>query len=108
MPIYDVQAPDGKVYSVEAPEGTSEDQIFSFVRGQMGQFNAPKPQEGIGAALAGGFKRFLSSGETALESIIDHHEGNAGESVHRFDATTIDDRQPGKLLEVKPVNRVGR
>lgn len=70
MPIYDVQAPDGKIYSVEAPEGTSQDQIFSFVSSQMGQFNAPKPQEGIGAALTGGFKRFLSSGETALESII--------------------------------------
>jgi hypothetical protein len=70
MPIYDVQAPDGKVYSVEAPEGTPQDQIFAFVSSQMGQFNAPKPQEGIGAALTGGFKRFLSSGETTLESII--------------------------------------
>ena len=69
MPIYDVQAPDGKVYSVEAPEGTPQDQIFGFVRSQMGQ--ATQPQEGITAALTGGFKRFLSTGETALESLID-------------------------------------
>ena len=70
MPIYDVQAADGRIYSVEAPEGTSEDQIFAFVQGQMGQFNKPRPQEGIGAALTGGFKRFLSTGETTLESLI--------------------------------------
>jgi len=69
VPIYDVQAPDGKIYSVEAPEGTPQDQIFGFVRSQMGQ--APQPQEGITAALTGGFKRFLSTGETALESLID-------------------------------------
>lgn len=41
MPIYDVQAPDGRVYSVEAPEGTPQDQVFSFVRSQMGASNAP-------------------------------------------------------------------
>ena len=72
MPIYKVQAPDGKIYKVEGPEGATEDQLFGFVSSQIGfQPAEVKPQEGIGAALAGGFKRFLSTGETALESIID-------------------------------------
>ena len=38
----------------------------------MGQ--APAPQEGIGAALTGGFKRFLSTGQTALGSFVDPEE----------------------------------
>ena len=69
MPIYDVQAPDGKIYSVEAAEGTPQDQIFAFVKQQMGQAE-PAPQEGIGAAFVGGAKRMGSELETALESII--------------------------------------
>lgn len=71
MPVYNVRSPDGQLYRVTAPEGATEDQIIAFAQSQMGQFNAPKPQEGIGAALTGGFKRFLSSGETTLESLID-------------------------------------
>jgi len=68
MPIFDVQAPNGKIYSVEAPEGTAEDQIFAFVNQQMGA--EPKPKEGIGASFMGGVKRYGSDLETALESII--------------------------------------
>jgi hypothetical protein len=68
MPIFDVQAPNGKIYSVEAPEGTAEDQIFAFVNQQMGA--EPKPKEGVGAAFMGGVKRYGSDLETALESII--------------------------------------
>ena len=30
MPIFSVEAPNGKIYDVEAPEGTSEKAIFAF------------------------------------------------------------------------------
>lgn len=43
MPIYDVQAPDGKIYSVEAPEGTPQEQIFGFVTSQMGRQGTSGP-----------------------------------------------------------------
>ncbi len=32
MPIYSVEAPNGKIYDVEAPEGTSERAIFAFAQ----------------------------------------------------------------------------
>ena len=32
MPIYSVQAPDGKIYDVEAPEGASERDITRLPR----------------------------------------------------------------------------
>ena len=35
MPIYTVQAPDGNIYKVEAPEGATQEQIFGFVSSQM-------------------------------------------------------------------------
>lgn len=35
MPIYDIQASDGKIYSVQAPEGTPEEKLFSLVSEQM-------------------------------------------------------------------------
>jgi hypothetical protein len=72
MPIYKIQAPDGKIYKVDGPEGATQDQLFGFVSSQIGlEPAAPKPQEGITAALTGGFKRFLSTGQTALESFGD-------------------------------------
>jgi hypothetical protein len=43
MPIHKVQAPDGKIYSVDAPEGATDSQIFRFVQSQMQQ-----PQLGAG------------------------------------------------------------
>ena len=35
MPIYKVQAPDGKIYSVEGPEGATQNQVFQFVQSQI-------------------------------------------------------------------------
>ena len=32
MPIYSVEAPDGKIYDVEAPEGASQKSIFAFAQ----------------------------------------------------------------------------
>jgi Large polyvalent protein associated domain 38/ADP-Ribosyltransferase in polyvalent proteins len=35
MPIYKVQAPDGKIYTVEGPEGATQNQVFQFVQSQI-------------------------------------------------------------------------
>ena len=69
MPIYRVQTPDGLIHRVEAPEGATDDQIFSFLSSQRQEVTT-QPKEGIGAAFTGGAKRMGSELETALESII--------------------------------------
>ena len=32
MPIYNIQAPSGKIYDIEAPEGATSEQLFKYVR----------------------------------------------------------------------------
>jgi hypothetical protein len=75
MPVFNVRSPDGQLFRVTAPEGATQEEIIRYAQSQMGGGTEamdaqPKPQEGIGAALTGGFKRFLSTGETALESLV--------------------------------------
>lgn len=59
---------DGRV--LEFPDGTDPSVIQTTVRRMVADESQPKPEEGITAALTGGFKRFLSTGETALESLV--------------------------------------
>jgi len=37
MPIYTIEAPDGRKYEVEAPEGARKEDLFAFVQQQMNQ-----------------------------------------------------------------------
>lgn len=60
---------DGRV--LEFPDGTDPSVIQSTVKRMIAAEPRPQPEEGITAALTGGFKRFLSTGETALESLVD-------------------------------------
>jgi hypothetical protein len=71
MPIYRIQAPDGKIYRIEGPPGASDDDLFQTVAEQNPTAVQAAPKEGIMAALAGGAKRFGSTIETGLESAID-------------------------------------
>jgi hypothetical protein len=62
---------DGRV--LEFPDGTDPSVIQTTVKRMISESpvqTGGAPQEGITAALTGGFKRFLSTGETALESLI--------------------------------------
>jgi hypothetical protein len=74
MPVFLVTSPDGQKFRVTGPEGSTQEQAIEYIQSQMASMSMeqkPKPQEGITAALTGGFKRALSTGETALESLID-------------------------------------
>ena len=31
MPIFNIEAPDGRVFDIEAPEGTSDEMLFNYV-----------------------------------------------------------------------------
>ena len=73
MPTYQIQAPDGKTYEIDGPPGASQTDVINAVLSlnpTAGQA-PPPPKEGIMAALTGGAKRFGSTLETGLESIID-------------------------------------
>lgn len=62
---------DGRV--LEFPDGTDPSVIQTTVKRMISESpvqTGGAPQEGITAALTGGFKRFLSTGETAAESLI--------------------------------------
>ena len=48
MPIYKVEGPDGRIYSVEGPPGASPDDVVAFVQAN---YKDLKPKEGIGAAV---------------------------------------------------------
>jgi hypothetical protein len=48
MPIYDVEWSDGNTYSVEAEEGTSEEQVLNIVRQHLGASAAPPAPEKAG------------------------------------------------------------
>jgi hypothetical protein len=42
MPIYSIQAPNGKIYDVEAPEGATERELFSYVNYVIGKEEQPQ------------------------------------------------------------------
>ena len=71
MPIYRIQAPDGKIYRIEGPPGASDEDLFQTVAEQNPAAVQAAPKEGIMAALVGGAKRMGSTFETGLESLID-------------------------------------
>jgi len=64
MPVYNVQAPNGRIYHVEGPEGASQQDIFNFVLAQdPSAGKAPKPATGIMGAFGAGLEQGI--GETA-------------------------------------------
>jgi hypothetical protein len=74
MPIYSVEAPDGKVYDIEAPEGASEKSIFAFANQAYLQ-NQPKeePVEPPPPEPKTGFSSFVPAvkrGTIGLQSLV--------------------------------------
>lgn len=62
MPSFEFTSPEGKVYTVEGPEGATKDQAFKMLQTQLGataeQPSAPtKPEGGSGRNLVGGLAR---------------------------------------------------
>lgn len=69
MPAYDVTAPDGRVFEVNAPEGASEQDILAYAQRMFSEMEKPKKSEGVGTALRRGAEQLVSTGQTALESV---------------------------------------
>ena len=80
MPIYKVEGPDGRIYSVEGPPGASPDEIVAFVRANYQQL---KPKEGLGAAASKGLESLISSGRTAYGALTGSAEEAAQAGLER-------------------------
>ena len=61
MPQYDVTAPDGKTYSVNAPEGATHDDAIKYV-----QANFYKPTASTGDSIAKGLRDPIDAGAQML------------------------------------------
>jgi hypothetical protein len=71
MPIYSVEAPDGKIYDIEAPEGASQKSIFAFAH-QAYLDNQPKEEPLAPPPPQGetGFIPSVKRGALGLQSLV--------------------------------------
>lgn len=65
MPIYDIQHPNGKIYSIEAGPDANEQDLFNVVEQYI---KNEEETPGMGEALVGGGKRLLSQSLTSLQT----------------------------------------
>ncbi len=65
--IYFLQAPDGHIYDLEAPEGASEEQLTATLYHLKPEAATPFKQEsGVLAGVKKGIEQLVSSGQTAI------------------------------------------
>jgi len=55
MPVFTIQAPDGKTLTLEAPEGATQEQVIAAAS------QLYKPQYGVGETVSRGLERGLTS-----------------------------------------------
>jgi len=73
MPIYSVEAPNGKIYDVEAPEGTSERAILSFAQNAYLNDIPQEPTPEYKSEPATGISSFIPAvkrGALGLQSLV--------------------------------------
>ena len=70
MPIFSVEAPNGKIYDIEGPEGASEEDIFSFANRAYLQDMRPKEEEPEKKKAESGFIPSVKRGTASLQSLV--------------------------------------
>jgi hypothetical protein len=71
MPTFDFTSPEGKVYSVEGPEGATQAQAFDILQAQIGTTQKPADEAG-GSSVSGAVKSLgtgLAEGVTGLAGL---------------------------------------
>ena len=89
MPLYQIQAPNGKTYRIEGPAGASQDDVISAVLQQFPDAgNAPLPPEsGIGASFKRGVESLLSTSRTGVEAAVKDAQKAAEAGIARQQET---------------------
>jgi hypothetical protein len=98
MPLYEVTAPGGKKYQVNAPEGATQEDAIEYVATQVIP-QQPTPQEataGMGEAFLGGAKRIGSDIITGVTAPFVGAEEAAQRGIARQEQIT---ERPGASLE---------
>jgi hypothetical protein len=98
MPLYEVTAPGGKKYQVNAPEGATQEDAIEYVATQVIP-QQPTPQEataGMGEAFLGGAKRIGSDIITGVTAPFVGGEEAAQRGIARQEQIT---ERPGASLE---------
>ena len=84
MPRFDVTAPNGQTFRVDAPEGATQDQAIAYVATEIYprflEENKPKPERGIGQLFTEGFGRGVEQTKVLLG---DYLPALAGRGVQR-------------------------
>ena len=105
MPTYSVTGPDGKLYSIDGPEGASREQVIAAIQDRLDeQAAAPQPKPGTAGpmeALVGGFKRTGSEALTALQAPFIGGEEAAARGIARQEA--IKERPGASLDEIQKI-----
>lgn len=71
MPIYTVKASDGNLYKVDAPEGTTQEQVFAFVSSQMAMRQRAPESAGFNLGdLAASFAQSAYGSTQALTDVF--------------------------------------
>jgi hypothetical protein len=70
MPIFSVEAPNGKIYDIEGPEGASEEDIFSFANRAYLQDMRKKEEEPEKKKAESGFIPSVKRGTASLQSLV--------------------------------------
>ena len=109
MPIYSVEAPNGKIYDVEAPEGTSEKSIFAFANQAYVQDQSKElPLEQIPQEPKTGFSSFVPAvkrGAMGIQSLLADvapaMAGRVGEKIGIKGAGEYADRQMAEAAQAQ-------
>ena len=70
MPTFDVTAPDGKVYEVNGPEGSTEKDAIRYVQSQLASLRPEEPVPEYKPIPETGFIPSVKRGALGLQSLV--------------------------------------
>lgn len=84
MPTYSISAPDGNTYSIEGPEGASQQDVIRQVLAQHPEAGTPaKPRKGVFADVMGGAENLLNIGRTGITALTGDSNAAAQAGIER-------------------------